>query len=322
MGRAEGEHQSAGSRRPGDRIALAGTPAESTLRQVNIDTERHLAQVRSAIAICTFPLGTWLTFSNALPLLMPAFGLIVLLAILLVYAVGYLLLAPWERYDLHRSARGVALLDQGVVVVVILNTGGLLSLYWGVAAGVLLLYIIRFGLSRGEMAVVLVVAVALMVLAGTLYPLPIHQGVAAMLGILLTIVLVMVGGNLLVSRERKAIEQAFSADQRAIARIVNTVQHEVNNPLAIAAGNMEMMRLLGRGEDDANRIERIETALGRIKTAVSQLRELETRTALEGEGVLERFVSGPAGDASAGGNRDAADATGPPGDARNTKSSG
>ena len=255
------------------------------------ETERWVALVRVLVGLVAGTAGPWMVLSGRMPLVMPAGLVAAVLVFLLVYSLIYRWWAPWRRYGIRIAARVATVLDLTPVVLIIPNCGGLASPYWGVGAGIVLIYIMRFGYSRRGLLTSLIVFPGTAALSQWLAPLPATAVFNALIGIVLSFVVIVWAGITLVRRERRHLQRALEAEHRAISRIVNTVQHEVNNPLAVASGNMELLRNRTGGDQGAPYVERIETALGRIGEAVTRLRALEEHRVLSGEGYLARYVS-------------------------------
>ncbi len=253
------------------------------------ETERWVARIRVIVALVAATAGPWMVLTGRFPLVSPPPLVVAVEVLLLLYAVVYRFWEPWRRHGLRLTARVVSLFDLAVVAFIIPNSGGLASPYWGVGAGIVLIYIMRFPITVVELVLIGLVFVADGVVAQLLVPLPAPLVSNAVIGILIGMMVVIWAGIMLVRRERAGIEQVLETEHRIIARIVNTVQHEVNNPLAIASGNVELLK--HRQTDlPAPYVDRIESALDRIGEAVSRLRELEAEHGVSGEGMLERFT--------------------------------
>lgn len=255
------------------------------------ETECWVARLRVVVGVVAGVAGPAMALTGHLPLVMPTGVVLAVLLFLPVYAVVYRWWAPWRRWGIRVAARVATILDLTTVVVIIPNSGGLASPYWGVGAGIVLIYIMRFGYSRRGLIVTLVVLPGTAVLSQWLAPLPAATVTGTLVGIFLSFGIIVWAGITLVRRERMHLARAIEAEHRTISRIVNTVQHEVNNPLAVASGNMELLRSRGSGVEETPYVDRIEAALVRIGEAVSRLRELEEHRDLSGEGHLARYVS-------------------------------
>ncbi|MFO7768858.1 MAG: histidine kinase dimerization/phospho-acceptor domain-containing protein [bacterium] len=268
---------------------LEGRAAAAYLREQALETEERVARIRVWVAVWAFPTGSYLAFAGQLPLLTSPWLYVGVLAGLLVYALVYRARRIHRRFDLHSAVRWVSLLDLVVVLFVVMNTGGLRGPYWGVVGVLLLLYVMRFGFDWMEAVGTVAIVGGTIATSYVLDPVPIGTLVNAVFGIALSLVLITLVGYILLERERRAVEEAFAAEIRSISRIVNTVQHEVNNPLAIASGNMELLRNRREGMGEGPYLERIEGALERIQHAVGRLRDLDEVPEVEGEGLLERY---------------------------------
>lgn len=280
---------------------LEGRAAAAFLQKQALETEEQVARIRVWVAVWALPTGSYLAFADHLSLLVSPWLYAAVLAGLLVYALAYHARQFYRRFDLHSTARGVFLLDLIVVLFVVMNTGGLRGPYWGVVAVLLLLYVMRFGFDWMEAAGTVALVGGTIAAAYLLDPVPIGTLVNAVFGIALSLVLITLIGYILLERERQAVKEAFTAEIRSISRIVNTVQHEVNNPLTIASGNMRLLKLRLLEEEEGLYLHRIEEALERIQHAVSRLRTLDEVPEVEGEGLLERYAESPKEEEEGGG---------------------
>jgi signal transduction histidine kinase len=259
------------------------------LRKGAEETERWVARIRVVVALVAAVAGPWMALTGRFSLVSPVPLVMAVEFLLLVYAVIYWVWEPWRRHGLRVTARVASLLDLAVVAFIILNSGGLASPYWGVGAGVVLIYIMRYTITAGELVLIGLVFSAVGVVAQLLTPLPAPLVPNAVIGIILSLLVVTWAGITLVRRERAVIERELESEHRTITRLINTVQHEVNNPLAIASGNIELLKY--RQTDlPAPYVDRIEDALDRIGDAVRRLRELEAKREVSGEGAMERFT--------------------------------
>lgn len=275
-----------------DRLPLAGTPALAYLQASALDLERRIANVRIWVAVVAVVTGPYLALTSQLPLVLSPWLYSGMEFFLLFYAVVYRVWAPYRFVSLHVAARAVTLLDMLIVLIVVLNNGGLRSPYWGLGAVVLLLYIIRFDFTPLEMVISGVLLVVGIAANQWIAPLRLAALVNMCLGITLTMVTVAVIGVVITRRQNDAVRHAFESEARAVSRIVNAVQHEVNNPLAVAAGNMELLKLRRQiASGDGPYLERIEQSLARVSEAVARLRELQEDPAIVGEGPIERYAA-------------------------------
>jgi signal transduction histidine kinase len=259
------------------------------LRKGAEETERWVARIRVVVALVAAVAGPWMALTGRFPLVSPVPLVVAVEFLLLVYAVVYRVWEPWRRHGLRVTARVASLLDLAVVAFIIPNSGGLASPYWGVGAGIVLIYIMRFAFTAVELVLIGLVFSAVGVVAQLLAPLPAPLVSNAVIGIILSLLVVIWAGITLVRRERAVIERELESEHRTITRLINTVQHEVNNPLAIASGNIELLKYR-RTDLPAPYVDRIEDALDRIGNAVSRLRELEAERGVSGEGAMERFT--------------------------------
>jgi signal transduction histidine kinase len=259
------------------------------LRKGAEETERWVARIRVVVALVAAVAGPWMALTGRFSLVSPVPLVMAVEFLLLVYAVVYRVWEPWRRHGLRVTARVASLLDLAVVAFIIPNSGGLASHYWGVGAGIVLIYIMRFAFTAVELVLIGLVFSAVGVVAQLLAPLPAPLVSNAVIGIILSLLVVTWAGITLVRRERAVIERELESEHRTITRLINTVQHEVNNPLAIASGNIELLKY--RQTDlPAPYVDRIEDALDRIGDAVRRLRELEAKREVSGEGAMERFT--------------------------------
>ena len=110
------------------------------------------------------------------------------------------------------------------------------------------------------------------------------------LGVGMIIYLIIQMGMVLVGLEREAIRTAYETELVAITRIVNTVQHEVNNPLATAKGNMMLAHKKGIPEPFVTYFNKVNDALDTIGTVVNRLTELEEKRTLQGVADIELYT--------------------------------
>ncbi|MCK4772748.1 MAG: hypothetical protein KAT18_07490 [Candidatus Latescibacteria bacterium] len=259
------------------------------LRANAIETEHQLAIIHVVIGILGCAVSVFLVWKDLLPLLVPGWFYLSGLFFFLVYATVYIIWAPYRKYSLWITAGVITLLDLSIATLIILNTGGLGSTFWGLWAAVALTYIIRFRFGWIEGIVTLLLLSGTFVLAGNMAAesdIPSH---GAIVGVVFSLIAILSSGYILVSRERKAVRQGMMAECETIHRIVNTVQHEVNNPLTVASGNLQLLKAETTEETFMSRMDKIEEALARIGTAVEQLSELQEDHAITGEGLVERY---------------------------------
>lgn len=258
------------------------------LRKSAIATEQKIAALHVLIGITGCVMSVFLVVFDMLPLIMPAWLYLGILFSFLLYAIIYSWWAPYRRYLLALSAGMITLLDLLIATVIILNTGGLVSPFWGLWAAAALSYVIRFHYGWKEITATLALFLVTVLFVESAAPPILIPAHSTIVGLGFSLLGILGIGRILVNSERKAIRKGLAAEDETIHRIVNTVQHEVNNPLTIATGNLELLRLQESGESIAG-LDKIEEALKRIGTAVSQLRELELDRSISGEGLLERF---------------------------------
>ena len=258
------------------------------LKESAIATEQKIANLHVQIGVIGCAVSIPLVVFEMLPLIMPAWLYLGILFSFLLYAIIYSWWAPYRRYLLALSAGMITLLDLLIATVIILNTGGLGSPFWGLWAAAALSYVIRFHYGWKEITATLVLFLVTVLFVESAAPPIIIPASSTIVGLGFSLLGILGIGRILVNSERKAIRKGLAAEDETIHRIVNTVQHEVNNPLTIATGNLELLRLQESGESIAG-LDKIEEALKRIGKAVSQLRELEFDRSISGEGLLERF---------------------------------
>lgn len=258
------------------------------LRESAITTEQKIAKLHVLIGVTGFTMSFFLVMFEMIPLVMSGALYLGILFLFLLYAIVYSRWAPYRRYKLALTAGVITILDLLVATVIILNTGGLASSFWGLWAAVALSYVIRFHYGWKEITVTLVLFLVTLKIVHMLAPMegfPLHS---AAIGFGFSLLGILGIGCILMNSERQAIRNGLAVEDETIHRIINTVQHEVNNPLTIATGNLELLKLQESGESIAG-LDKIEEALKRIGNAVSQLRELEFDRSISGEGLLERF---------------------------------
>jgi signal transduction histidine kinase len=265
--------------------------ATPELRMTALRTERQIARLRIFGGIVAIMTGIPGTLTGTLPLVFPGWLFLSAEAFLLAYAVVYALWEPYRNLPLLVCTRVVTLLDLAMAVVFVLNLGGIRSPFWSIFPAIALFYAIRFGSTRLETVTGATVLLGTAFLAHQLEPgaSPAFSVIVA-LGMTAITLIVVQGGLILTRREHQALKWAFNAEYRVIARMVNTVQHEVNNPLAVASGNLELIRQQRLLERESQYIERIEDALKRINDAVGQMRTLAEEPSVSGQGPLERYA--------------------------------
>ncbi|MFC1545356.1 histidine kinase dimerization/phospho-acceptor domain-containing protein [Gemmatimonadota bacterium] len=258
------------------------------LRESAIATEQRIADLHILIGAVGVPVTVAQVALEKLPLIMSGALYIGIMCIFLLYATIYRRWAPWQRHPLILTAGVVTLLDLIVATVIILNTGGLASPFWGLWAAVTLSYVIRFRFRWQEAFTTAGLFLLTIWTVWRLAPVQVVSVQECVVGFGFSLIGILGIGRILVSSERQAIHNGMAAEDATIHRIVNTVQHEVNNPLTIATGNLELLRQQDSGCSPVG-LDKIEAALERISRAVAQLRVLEHDRSISGEGLLARF---------------------------------
>lgn len=254
-----------------------------------LETEHRLARLHVLIGILGFTISYFMVAGNMLPLIMPGWLYLFGLFFFLIYAVIYLVWSPYRKYDIRVTAGILTILDLATATLIILNTGGLLSTFWGLWAAVVLTFIIRFQFSwKNRIAVFLLLCLTVLVAALSMSDqvISVH---GAIVGIVFSLMAIILTGHILVHRELEAIKLGMKHENEAIHRLVNTVQHEVNNPLTVASGNLMLLNADSSEEERDSKLEMIGIALEQIKKAIEQLRELEEVRIVSGIGLVERY---------------------------------
>ncbi len=258
------------------------------LRESAIETEQKIANLHVLIGITGFVVSFFLVIFEILPLVMSGTLYLGILFFFLLCATIYSRWAPYRRYQLSLTAGVITILDLLVATVIVLNTGGLASSFWGLWAAAALSYVIRFRYRWQEMAATVVLFLMTIWMVGRFAPVQIVSIHSTIVGFGFSLIGILGIGRILVNSERQAIRNGMATEDETIHRIINTVQHEVNNPLTIATGNLELLKQQDSGASIVG-LDKIEEALSRIGKAVSQLRELEFDRSISGKGLLERF---------------------------------
>ena len=258
------------------------------LRVSAITTEHRIADLHVLIGIVGCIVSIPMVVFNFLPLIIPGALYLGAMFLFLLYAIIYRRWAPYLKYPLAISAGTITILDLLVATVIIVNTGGLESANWGLWMAAALSYVIRFRFGWREIAVTLVLFLLTFGVVRGLAPASNLPWQSVIVGWGFSLIGILGIGRIMVNSERRAIRNGMATEEETIHRIVNTVQHEVNNPLTVATGNLEMLRLHESGDHTAG-LDKIEEALSRIARAVSQLRVLEHDRSVSGDGPLERF---------------------------------
>jgi signal transduction histidine kinase len=256
-----------------------------------LKTERQIARLRIFGAVVALGTGIPGILTGVLPIVFPGWLFLSAEAFLLIYAVVYAVWEPYRKFALLTCTRAVTILDLGMSAVFVLNLGGVRSPFWAIFPTVALFYTIRFGSTRLETLTATAFLLGTAVLAHQLEPgASLAFTAIVTLGIGAIMLIVAQGGMILTRREHQALKRAFNAEYRVMARMVNTVQHEVNNPLAVATGNLELIRKQNLLKREARYIDRIEEALRRIDDAVGQMRQIADDPSVSGRGSLERYT--------------------------------
>lgn len=297
--RAEQENSSrTGKRNMKSRLPLTGTPAEPYLRESALAIEQRVADLRMIAAAFTFLYASVKYFSGTQVYLTSSWVYSGTMICFLVYAVGYRIWRPYWRYSLIWSARIVVFMDFCVALVLIINNGALLSPYWALMALVALEFTLRFGYVLIEFVLGTMVFFCGIAITSLHEPSTFTAFLNVALGVGMILYLTIQLGMVLVSREREAIRTAYEAELAAITRIVNTVQHEVNNPLAAAKGNMMLAQKKGIPEPFVRYCTHVNEALDKIGSVVNQLGELQERRTLQGIEDIEFYAIPESADTS------------------------
>jgi len=258
------------------------------LRESAIETEQKIAALHVLIGVFGCIVSVLLVVNDMLPLQMAPLLYLGILFFFLVYALVYHLWAPWHRYPLTVTAGSLVVLDLLVATVIMINTGGLASSFWGLWAAAALSYGLRFRYGWREMTVTAALFLVTIWTVAQVAPTQIISAHGNIVGFAFSLLGILGIGRILVNSERQAIRDGIAAEDETIHRIINTVQHEVNNPLTIATGNLEMLKM-EEACDSMAELDRIEEALERIGKAVNHLRDLEFNRSVSGEGLMERY---------------------------------
>lgn len=254
-----------------------------------VETEERIARLHVVIGILGCVFSVYLVTGRMLPLVMSGGLYLGILFFFLIYATVYLVWKPYRRYRLPMVAGIITLLDLGIATVIVVNTGGLVSTFWGLWAAAALSYVIRFryGLREGMVTAILFLGTVELVRSSV--PVTVMPPTGIFVGLGFSLFGILGIGRILVNSERRAIRNGMTTECETIHRIVNTVQHEVNNPLAVASGNLQLLRRSITAEEYHAWVEKIEEALIRISAAVERLRELEEDRVVAGDGITERY---------------------------------
>jgi len=258
----------------------------------NIETEHRLALVHVGIGIAGVAVSLVPSYFRLLPVILPSSLYMGILISFLMYSVIYVLWSPYRRYSLRRSAAVITILDIIVATLIILNTGGIASTFWGLWAAVVLTYTIRFPVRRWHGPALAVVFSGIVTTTFLVVPIGPVNRIVLVMGVIFSMAAVLASGLVLVAAERRAVRDGVSAEHNVIHRIINTVQHEINNPLTIAGGNLNRIQHQPTSDELRDWLLNIEESLQRISTAVERLKDLEEDRIVETVGAVEWFSSG------------------------------
>lgn len=258
----------------------------------NIETEHRLALVHVGIGIIGVAVSLVPSYFRLLPIILPSTVYLGILISFLVYSVIYVLWTPYRRYSLLRSAAVITILDIVVATFVILNTGGIASTFWGLWAAVVLTYTIRFPVRWWQGPALAVVFAGIVTTTFLVVPIGPVDRIVLVMGVVFSLAAVLASGLVLVAAERRAVRDGLSTEYKMISRIINTVQHEINNPLTIAGGNLNRIQNQPTSEELRDWVRNIEESLQRISAAVERLKDLEEDRIVETVGSVEWFSSG------------------------------
>lgn len=272
------------------RLPFKGTPAEPFLWESALATEQRVAELRVIAAIFTFTYAAFKFLGGTQIYLTPPWFHAGTVIFFLTYTVVYRLWRPYRRHNLTWSARVVVFMDYCVALVLIINNGGLLSPYWALLALVAMEYTLRFGYTAVELAIGAVVFFGAVTLTNRLDPAPLQIFLNVALGVGMILFLIIQLGLILINREREAIRATFEAELDAITRMVNTIQHEVNNPLTAAKSYLMLIRREGLPEPFSSHGDRVDEALDRIASVVNRLQQLREKRLIHGIGNLDIYT--------------------------------
>jgi signal transduction histidine kinase len=170
-----------------------------------------------------------------------------------------------------------------------MNNGGFFSPYWALLALVALIYVVRFGRTLLEYIGGLLVFIGAIAVTQHLQMADWLALLNILIGVGLIITLIVEVAVLLVGREREAITGTFEMELNAVRRMVNTIQHEIYNPLAAAKGNVDLIRQHEVPDAFAGNLDSLDQALRTIETVVQRLQRLERERLVRGIGNLEVY---------------------------------
>jgi len=271
------------------RIPLRGTPAAPYLLASAKVTEEKIAELRIFAAAFVFIYGGIKLLTGAQEYLTPPGIYLAGIIWLLVYSVVYRLWRPYERFSVVATARLVNLNDFLVATILIINNGGFASPYWALLALVALIYVVRFGRTRLEFFGGVLLFSGAVAITQSLQAVAWPVLLNVLLGVGVIIVLIVEVAVLLVGREREAITGTFEMELNAVRRMINTIQHEIYNPLASAKGNVALIRQ-EKVPDSCNKyLDSLDQALRTIENVVQRLQQLERERLVRGIGNLEVY---------------------------------
>ena len=268
--------------------------ADLYLEKASRELEQRFAMLRMTGVSVGVTAGILLTLYDLLPLVFSRWVMLSLLIAFALFAHLYHWARPYEQRSLRGAASAATGLDLLFVCLLILNTGGMGSLVWTAVPLVAMAYVLRFGLRWKEAALGAVLIISAAILSQLFAPIPRGQAVLASTAILVVIAMTLNLASASTRRFQKAARVALAREDRAMDLLVNALEHEVNNPLAILHGNVEILRQRGVLEEGDDHLVRIQAALDRISASVQRLKELKRDPRLREVGtgeLLPRFMS-------------------------------
>ena|GEM_PF-1703668 len=266
-----------------------GNGLRRVLEASAIETEHQMARLRVGIGVLAIAISPYLVAMELLELQLEPLPYLAFILGYLIYALVYLFWAPYRRFRLVTAARMAVLIDYAAVTVVLLNSGGLESPFWALWATVALTYVIRFRFGLREGVITALLFIATVELCRRIVPGTSLSMLAVLVGVGFSLVVLIAGGLLMVRSEREAIRKARTAEYETIHRLVNTIQHAVNNPLAVISGNLQLLKRHQVGEKEQQYIAAAQEALQGIESAINRLHELEEERLVVGEGPLSQY---------------------------------
>ncbi len=262
---------------------------ERFLEASTVETEHTMARLRVGIGVLAIAISPYLVSMDLLELIFRPIPYLFFILGYLLYALGYYFWAPYRHFRLVAATRCSTFIDYAAVTVVLLNSGGLESPFWALWATVALTYVIRFRFGLREGIVTALLFLGTVELCNQVIPATELPVLTLLVGVGFSLLILIAGGLLMVRSERAAIRKALTAEYETIHRIVNTVQHSVNNPLAVISGNLQLLKRYQTGEKEKEWIDAAEEALTGIVVAVDKLRDLEDERLLVGYGPLKQY---------------------------------